>query len=212
MDSFDNIALAEDSIPAQDQAAEEIFPPTDRTQNSDYTAASGVIIEEDLSSGVGSENRMNGARLSNYKLQFSGKFLELIQESELEFGYDSTVDAFLRERLAENALATKEWINSLFIENFADVGIATAILRVIGHLKYHEIAPQGPTIALAALSHVSLEVRECGVRAFENWGTLDCLRILTNLSCAEGWMKEYVTQVVSDLQESLLHVSSGQKD
>ena len=206
------VALAEDSIPPQDQAPAEIIPRIDRTQSPDYTAPSGVIIEDDISSGVGSENRMNGARLSAYKSQFSGKLLTLIQESELEFGYDSAVDVFLRERLAENALATKEWINSLFIENFPDVKITTAILRVIAHMKYHEIAPEGPTIALAALSHVSLEVRECGVRAFENWGTLDCLYILSNLTCSEDWMKKYISQIISDLGESLLHVTSGQKD
>ena len=186
-------------------------PATDANETHSPLVSEGINLEE-YSSGLSNENRVNQARLNSYKRQLSLKFLGLIRESEFEFGYDSAADLFIRERLAENALATKEWINLLFIENFHDVVTASGILRVLAHLKYFEIAPQGPTIALAALSHTALEVRECGIRVFENWETTDCLRILKSLSCPEQWMKDYVRQIITDLEELLRNVPIGEED
>lgn len=201
-------------VPTTDQSSSSTSRETEPSDSyvkdfigQDFTFDQGEAVDES-STQVSRENRLNIARLSSYKKQFSQQLLEAIRESEFEFGYDSAVDVFLRARLAENALATKEWVNSLFIENFADTQTAVGILRVIAHLEYQEIAPQGPTIALAALSHSSLEVRECGIRAFENWGNLECLQILKSLSCPEKWMQDYVRQVVLDL-EALLSVPAS---
>ena len=160
-------------------------------------------MAESTSSDLSStENAANAARLRWYRTKFTAQLLRLITDSELEYGFSSSLDVFLRERLAENALATKEWLNELFIEYYPDVSVATGTLRAIAHLDYHEIAPQGPTIALAALSHSNLEVRECGVRSFENWATLECLSILRSVQCNEEWMQDYVTQAIADLEEA----------
>ncbi|MBN1570614.1 MAG: hypothetical protein JXA73_22415 [Acidobacteria bacterium] len=163
----------------------------------------------DYSSKVSLENRLNEARMRQYRGEFNVKLTELIRESDFEYGRDSSADFFLRERLAENASVTKEWINSLFIDNYGDAAIAAGILRVLAHLRYHEVAPQGPTIALAALAHQSVEVRECGIRAFENWGTVECLNSLKNVSPPEEWLKSYIQQVLADLEESLRNAPIG---
>ena len=193
-------------------------PPEKSLRQVDFGSATSeiatrdIIVEEDYSSETSGENALNRARLELYKTQFTQRLLQSIQESDFEYGYDSATEAFIRERLSENALATKEWINSLFIEHYHNDEVATGILRAIAHLYYLEIAPQGPTMALAALSHSSLEVRECGVRALENWGTMECLRILKTLRCPEDWMRAYVDQVVNDLEESLRNVPARPQD
>jgi len=138
-----------------------------------------------------------------YRKELSGRLLALIAECDFEYGFSSALDSFLRERLAENAFVTREWLNSLFVEHFEDVGVLTGVLRTIAHLDYYDVAPEGPTMALAALSHSSIEVRESGIRAFENWATADCLGVLRNVECAEQWMQDYVAQVVRDLEEEL---------
>jgi hypothetical protein len=149
------------------------------------------------------ENQLNAARLREYRKELTRSLLSMIAESDLEYGFSSELDAFLRDRLSENALAIKEWLNWLFVKHFADVPVATGILRTIAHLGYHEISPQGPTMALASLSHRNAEVRECGIRAFENWGTLDSLTILKAVKCPEQWMQDYVNRVVADLEDEL---------
>lgn len=161
-------------------------------------------LETASSTGPSTENLANLLRLRQYREQLTDHLLMLIKESELEYGFNSALDVFLRDRLAENALATKEWLNSLFIQHIADPVVTTGILRTIAHLDYSEIAPQGPTIALATLANLNPEVRECGIRAFENWGTLECLHILRTVQCPEEWMQDYVKQVISDLEQELL--------
>jgi len=158
------------------------------------------------------ENRLNQDRLRQYQEKYSRKFLDLLGECEFEFGFDTIADDFIRERLAENASVTKEWINSLFLENWPNTRVVAGILRTIAHLEYHEITPEGPTMAFAANSHPSLEVRECGIRAFENWGTRECLGYITKMRCTEGWMQEYLKRVIDDLEESFSHVPACKED
>lgn len=160
-------------------------------------------IIEAVSDQTSIENKLNQLRLQSYKNMYSQEFLDTIRETDLEYGYESTVDVFLRSLLSQNALATKEWISSLFVENINDVRIATGILRTIAHLEYEEIAPQGTTMAYAALSHSSLEVCECGIRAFENWATSESLKALKTVRCQDKWLKKYVRKVISDLGELL---------
>jgi hypothetical protein len=161
-------------------------------------------LETGSSIETSTENLANLSRLREYQEQLTQHLLMLIEESELEYGFDSALDVFLRDRLAENALVTKEWLNSLFIQHIANPTVTTGILRTIAHLDYSEIAPQGPTMALAALANLSPEVKECGIRAFENWGTLECLYILRTVQHQVEWIQEYVNQVITDLEQELL--------
>lgn len=204
--------LSPDTTKKEELEFEEVLVEERSQSSTSQITPFQLVAEEDYSAKPTDENAFNLARLNVYKAKFSEKFLQSIRDSEFEFGYDSLADIFVRERIAENALATKEWINSLFIENYPNNEIAVGILRVIAHLDYDEIAPQGPTMALAALVHVSLEVRECGMRAFENWGTMECLKVLRSISCSEDWLSDYVHQVVKDLEEVLLDVRACKKD
>lgn len=190
----------------------EYEPQTGNSGTSELTLGDR-ISESAISDRQATENAVNFARLQQYREHFTTGLLSLIAESDFEYGFSSALDTFLQERLSENALATKEWLNSLFVQFFGDVAVATGVLRTAAHLEYDEIAPQGPTMALAALSHTDVEVRECGIRAFENWATRESLNILKKVRCPERWMQEYVTQVVNDLEQELgIDVAAGKKD
>lgn len=172
---------------------------------------SRLDIELDYSTQGSVENELNRQRLEQLRA-FNHELLKLITDTEMEYGVDTDVDRFLRERMNQNAMAVKEWLNDLFIDNFSDIVITTALLRVIAHLEYSHIAPQGPTMALAALSHENLEVKECAIRAFENWGTADCLRALESVDCIAPWLQTYLSQVISDLRETLEDVPNSTQD
>lgn len=158
------------------------------------------------------ENFLNRERLHKFK-EFTINFLELIKEHGFEYGMDSPAEIFVRECIQENELATREWLNDIFIQNYDNVSVLTGILRVISHFDYNEISPEGITMALAAIPHANVQVRECGIRALENWGTIECLKILKNIHYPENWLQSYVDQVVKDLEEIWgADVASGQKD
>ncbi|MBA7503418.1 hypothetical protein ES706_02027 [subsurface metagenome] len=145
------------------------------------------------------ENYINQSRLLKLKRQFTPKILNLILESVFEYGIDSQADVFIRSQMKENSLVTKNWLNEIFVEHFSNPVILIGILRIISRLFYYAVYPEGQLMATTALSHSNVEVQECGVRAFESWGTLDSLRILNNIKVVTPWLQDYVNEVVKDL-------------
>jgi len=175
-------------------------------QKEDCTDIETPLLEEIVeiaSSDSSIENRLNAQRLKRFRTDFSSKFLQLLREQDFEYGVDTPADELVRKCFHENEAISKEWINNLFVENFNDQTVLMGILRVLSHFNYQEVVPQGPTIALAALANTSAEVRECGIRAFENWGSLHSLKVLENVNCEEKWLNDYLKQVIADLQEEL---------
>ena len=145
------------------------------------------------------ENYINQSRLLKLKNQFTPKLLNLILESDFEYGIDSQVDVFIRNHMKENSLATKHWLNDIFVSNFSNPVVLVGILHIISRLTHHEVYPEGQLMAATALSHSNVEVQECGVRAFESWGTLQSLNILSNVTVATPWLQDYINEVVKDL-------------
>lgn len=161
-------------------------------------------------SDISLENSLNRQRMDRFRAEFSAKLLKLLREQDFEYGVDTPADELVRKTFSENISIAKEWLNQLFVENYDDQTVLMGILRVLSHFEYQEVAPQGPTMALAALSNVSAEVRECGIRAFENWSTLESLEVLKNVKCEEEWLNDYLQQVIADLKEELeKHVIVG---
>ena len=127
-----------------------------------------------------------------------------MKEEDFEFGYSTRSEEILNEQLKVNALATRNWLNEIFIKNFyADESIIIGIVRIIGRFSPEVIFPQGQTIALASLSHSNDEIKELGIRAFEQWGPIKSLNILKSLNVESTWLKEYVQDVISDFEEQL---------
>lgn len=151
------------------------------------------------------ENRLNKARSSTLDKKYSRGFISLLKEEDFEFGYTTRSEKILNEQLAINALATRNWLNEIFIKNFHDHSIIIGILRIIGRFEPSAIFPQGQTIALAALSHTNDEIKELGIRAFEKWCSVESLEILKSLSFDSPWLKEYLEDVISDFEEQLCH-------
>jgi hypothetical protein len=145
------------------------------------------------------ENYINEKRLLRLQSQFTPRLVNLILESEFEYGIDSQVDVFIRNQMKENALAAKHWINDIFVSNFQNPVILVGILHIMSRLSYYEVFPEGQLMAAAALVHSNVEVQECGVRAFESWATLESLTILNNVRVATPWLQEYIKEVVKDL-------------
>lgn len=147
------------------------------------------------------ENYINIKRMTYLKNQFTPKLINLILDSDFEYGFDSEVDVFVRDQMNKNHLATNSWLNDIFVSNFSNPNILIGLLRIISRFPYLDVYPEGQTIALSALAHDNLEVKECGIRAFENWGSLDSLKILENLHVSPTWLQEYINKVVEYLRK-----------
>jgi hypothetical protein len=135
-----------------------------------------------------------------YRGFFSIRFMQLIRESDFEFGFSTPADEYVRTALDSYGTFAREWICDLYLQNIRDSFIMSGILRVIAHFGYRQMYPEGMLMALTALQHQDSGVRECGVRCFENWEDPECLNVLKSLSFPEDWLKDYLKGVISDLE------------
>ena len=181
------------------------------TAAEDLASALSQESEKSTSAATVDENVLNRERLASLRRRFTNVLLGLIQEENFEYGIETKADRLVRHQMSLNALATKEWLNYMFVENFSDVVIVVGILRIIARMEYLDVHPEGQTMSIAALSHRDPEVQECGVRAFESWASLQSLSILENLHLSTDWLQEYVNGVITDLRDEH-SVSSRQTD
>ena len=149
------------------------------------------------------ENLLNRVRLMELRRLFTKDLVDSILEEDFEYGIETQADRLVREKMRQNRLATKAWLNRVFLDHFSNVSVLLGVLRIAARLDYWEVYPEGQTMALAALSHWSVLVQECGVRAFESWETSDSLDILENVNTSERWLQAYVDEVVTDLRGQL---------
>lgn len=140
--------------------------------------------------------------------RFTSMFLQVIHDSEFEFGFSTPADEYLCQSLVRYPVYARAWINDLYLQHINDPFVTCAILRVIAHLNYAQLSPEGMTMAAAAFAHTDVRVRECGIRCFENWENPKSLTLLRSLSFPEGWLADYLGRVISDLEVLSEHAVS----
>ncbi|MBD3267528.1 hypothetical protein GF373_12745 [bacterium] len=173
-------------------------PPKNTLFDKDITAESSISKQLDETEFF--EKACKIAEIHIHK-KFEENFIQVIHKSNFEFGFHSQADEFVQQALKQYGVYARDWINDLFIRKFDDSFLLSSILRVIAHFDYNQMYPQGITMAIAATTHSDIEVRECGIRCFESWEKPDNLRILRKLTFTEGWLNEYLQDVIRDLEK-----------
>ncbi len=209
---FDNSDLVHGDLNSRNIISTDVSDFIDFTMNlpSSYTITLGEeiscidIFHDDQSTQIvkpSPEIILDVKNIEEYKTKFTNSLLQLIHEEVFEFGMENAADRYVQENLRDYPLYTKVCLNAMLLKHFADVGVATGLLRIISHIDYEEIFPMGQTMALSVLNHENIEIRECGIRAFENWGNIDSLDILRHIKCEEKWLQDYLEKVIIYLEE-----------
>ncbi len=131
------------------------------------------------------------------------RLVELIEGDRVEPGHITEAESFVGELWAENSDATKLWLANLYKDFIDRPSILVALLDVVGHLDYDTVTPSGPVMALAALSHSDVLVKEYGVRCFELWNHPDGIKILESASANVEWLQDYINHVLNQLKEQM---------
>ncbi|MBE1427007.1 hypothetical protein H4684_003691 [Desulfomicrobium macestii] len=159
----------------------------------------------------GTKKLANSRSSEELKIETSNDFcsihkkniIDLILLQDFDYGFNSNADKYVQNIISTNKTDTALLLNSIFIENFDIKNIVTGILRIIAHLKYDDIYPVGQTMAIAALKHKDVEIRECGVRAYEIWGNQESIKALKSIKCTEKWLQDYIDQVINEITEEI---------
>ena len=168
-----------------------------------FVRVSNTVFEVeniDNNNTISFENNINRRRLKEFEQKFSQWFISYVLEDDFEYGMESKAYTLVKEQMKINASVTKDWLNKIYVDNFAKSEILIGILRVIARFERNEIYPIGDTIATASLSHKDEIVQETAIRAFENWGGIKSIEILENVSVSSKWIQSYLKEVIADLK------------
>lgn len=177
------------------------------TTSAESKAYVNELIDESCSNGQYelSQNASNSYFERHFYDTYTNEFINLITNEDFELGYTSKSELLFTKLMNINLLAARNWLNSLFMDYYSNNSIIIGIIRLIGRYNPEEIYPQGQTMALASLCSSSDEIIEWGIRAFENWGGVDSIRILENTRIKTKWLDDYRLQVIKDIQTIKLH-------
>lgn len=146
------------------------------------------------------ENTLNTQRIEEFREHFTSELLQALRQEPVEPGVIGQADAIITKCLTKNVIATTTWLSDLFIDNFDRPMVAADLLLLVGRLPYRVAKPAGIAMAISGLTHKNGAVQEASIRAFENWATPDCLRILENIQVQPKWLHDYLEDVKRDLK------------
>ncbi|MCM3611680.1 hypothetical protein M4S82_10490 [Planococcus sp. MERTA32b] len=176
------------------------FTIISKSKKPTYVSTNSINSNEDNYSGDTSWH--DQLKKNNFEFKVvTENFLNMIRNDIFEAGYSSSSEDFFKSMLKDDPSNTKKWLNSVYLRNFYDVKVLVGILHIISHIDYEVVFPEGQTMAVAALMHQDIEVREYALKAFENWGHAESLSILRNIKCEENWLQDYLNDIISDLTE-----------
>jgi len=136
--------------------------------------------------------------------KFAEDLYNLLKYNNVEYGYSHPAEQLIERTLKTYGDLAVPWIFDLYDKNVISQPQLTAdILKCLGRLNPYLIYDWGYKLALKALSHGDIEVRETAIAALELWGGEEALLILKNIAFNEStlWLKKYIEQIISDLAE-----------
>lgn len=184
-------------------ASTECETVVEEQTNTDINELS-VPLDENSSNFKVDENYINQKRLAYLDKKITPIFLALIKTEDFEFGKKNESVLLIEEQLKINSVATQNWFNKLYIKNFSNnEKTLIGLLRVVESLDQQALHPTAETMAIAALSHKNDEIKELGIRIFENWGSINSYELLKNLKVGPQWLQDYINQVIKDIEAEL---------
>ena len=130
------------------------------------------------------------------------EFTELARSEEFEYGMVSQSEKYLLKFMENKSIFIGHIINKIFLDEISDKKVIISLLNAISSIDYKLIHPFGQTIAIAALSNESTEIKEAGIRAYETWGHKESIEILRYICCGIDWLDEYRKNVIADLAKT----------
>lgn len=129
----------------------------------------------------------------------------LLKNDNYELGFVSELQTYIEEQLIkekEDGQRTniQKALEEIYLEEFNHTPTFIHLLQIISQIDYTLILPTGPIMALAATRHENCEVREYGLRCFENWEDPSSLSILKSLHFEENWLQNYLDMLIDDLE------------
>lgn len=171
----------------------------------DFSDTFGLSIpsNKEKTNYIPSEKELIDERKNYLEMKLTPLLISLIKNEDFEHGKRSESIRLVEEQMNENKVVGQYWFNSLYIRNFTNDDILLGLLRIVEYLSEELLFPTGQTMAMASLVHANDEIKEQGIRIFENWCSIESYNILKSIKVDTKWLQDYINQVINDFESEL---------
>lgn len=176
---------------------------TDITGTNDLASLAyhGVYITGSTEGTIDTTSSQTALDEKTAKNEFRRNLLRRIEIEPIEDGYTHSAEEILEKAAMEYRPFWSDWVQSIYLEHLNKPAIAASILRCVGRLELDLVKSWGMLMAISALSHPDLELREAAVRALELWGgeqSLQALKTRVDVE-SDSWLLDYIKETIEDL-------------
>jgi len=131
------------------------------------------------------------------------KFLYTLRHTLFEDGMDNDAVAMFNEMMERNKYVSIGWLQEFWAEHQEEAAVVEGVIRIIGHIEDKAYWKPLMSIVRAGLTDKSKPVQEASIIVIESWRTMACYQALKQTQFVEGWIKDYATEVMLELEEEL---------
>jgi len=169
-------------------------------------ASTNQDIPNRFSSSTQSESKGSASSVSlvpsNWEIyeRCRKRFVQITVAEEIEYGLVAPSEVLLGEYFERYGSLIGNIVQHIYLNEIGNKSVLIALLKSLSTRAYRSVYPYAQTIAVAALASHNVEVREAGVRAFENWGHSEGIGVLKELIVTPRWLDEYRVETIEYLE------------
>lgn len=162
------------------------------------------IIKEDTDTNKKANWKIIYGSRQDLKSIYKKRIYDLIEKSEIEWGYLSDFEEYLIANKKKNKIILL--INEIFIENLANTDVIVKIFHAFSKLSYEDTFPYAQTMCIAAMAIKDSQIQESAIELFEAWRNKEALDLLKKIDIRDNWLKKYADKVINEIEEEIKNV------
>ena len=141
-------------------------------------------------------------------------FIELLLDADFEDGISNDAISYIKKQLNINSIATSSWLADFFakysineIDTEEAIPIIYGLLRIIAYINNHDCFDYIKGILILILqSTLKMNIpylQEAGLMVIESWRSLECLKILNDLTFTDNYVSKYAKLLQKEISDEL---------
>lgn len=128
------------------------------------------------------------------------RFVEIAKREEVEYGLIAASEILLKEYFELYGHSFGDIVQHIYMMELGKGKVILSLLKYLSSKGYMDVYPYGQMVAMAALAHENIEVREAGIRSFEAWEHVNGKTVLSSLEVHPKWLDDYRKEVLQQLE------------
>jgi len=159
-----------------------------------------AVVNSSSATELGSHNFLRNTRELELISRCHLRFVMVARNEEIEYGFVSASERLMKEMFQEFPDSIGAIAQGIFLLEIDKPAVLISLIKAISAIPYAAMWPYSQMIAISALANANEEVREAGIRAFEQWEHPDGIKLLKSTTTALSWLEEYKLATITYLE------------